>query len=58
MELIILLVLFIIIYRCIKSDFTKDYERVKRAHEAMELWEALEDDDYEEETKEVTKING
>lgn len=42
------------VWRICKSIFMKDYEQVKRAHKAMELWE---DDDEEQEQEEAKKKN-
>ena len=42
--------------RFVKADFKRDYDRVKNAHKAMELWE--DDDEEREECKEVSKKNG
>lgn len=53
MGIFALLVLWFV-WRLVKADFKQDYERVKNAHKAMELWE---DDDEDEEQEEAKKKN-
>lgn len=54
-----LIVLIFMFFLC-RYMFKKDYEQIKRARKAMEMWDALDEDyeEEEEETKEVTKRNG
>lgn len=51
------LILLVLLFSMCRYMFMQDYEQVKRAHKAMELWED-DDDEEQEECKEVTKKNG
>lgn len=52
------IIALVITFSICKYLFMKDYEQVKRAHKAMELWEDDDEDEEQEECKEVSKKNG